>query len=106
MNTFLFLTHFVCLYYHSRIDFSSLKNIVMEKIDLLWWEHDKKRAATSPLMDTDSSMTNEDLSWTVDVPVDTVKRIRSNLIEFSDIFAVLERSPKTSKMPGRLDPRS
>jgi hypothetical protein len=57
-------------------------------------------------MDTDSSMTNEDLSWTVDVPVDTVKRIRSNLIEFSDIFAVLERSPKTSKMSGRLDPRS
>ena len=73
----------------------------MEKIDFLWWEHD----ATSPLMDTDSSMTNEDLSWTVGVPVDTVKRIRSNLM-FSDIFAVLERSPKTSKMPGRLDPRS
>ena len=34
-------------------------------------------------------MSNEDLSWTVDVPVCTVKRIRINLIEFSDIFSVM-----------------
>ena len=51
-------------------------------------------------------MTNEDLSLTVDVPVGTVKRIRSYLMEFLDIFEVFERSPRTSRMTGRSDPRS
>ena len=37
-------------------------------------------------------------NWEVDVPICTVLRIRSNFIEFLDIFEVLERSSRTCRM--------
>ena len=51
-------------------------------------------------------MANKDLSWMVDVPVLTFKRIRSNFIEFRNTSEVLERKPKDQELPGRSDPRS
>ena len=51
-------------------------------------------------MDIDFSMTNEDLSRSVDIIVDTVQRIRSILIGSGDISEALER-----KLRGQEDAR-
>ena len=75
---FLVWVSYACFYHLIKINFSSLTYIVMEKINFWFATVTKKCSGTSFLMDTDLLMTNANFSWTVDDPVCTVEKIRSN----------------------------